>query len=72
MLRHGDGGTAWDHVFLAMVHARRGDAGAAADMLERASRWHAEHAGELSCYQRAEFGALLDEARRVLAAASAR
>jgi tetratricopeptide (TPR) repeat protein len=57
------GGTAFDHVFLAMAHAQLGDQEQALHWLDRARLWMQQYNPDHS-----ELGCLCDEARSVLSA----
>jgi tetratricopeptide (TPR) repeat protein len=59
-----EGGTAFDHVFLAMAHAQLGDQEQARHWLDRARSWMQQYSPDHS-----ELGCLCDEARSVLSAA---
>jgi len=59
-----EGGTAFDHVFLAMAHAQLGDQERAQHWLDQARLWMEQHSPDHS-----ELACLRDEARSVLSAA---
>jgi len=59
-----EGGTAFDHVFLAMAHAQLGDQEQAQHWLDQALQWMEQHLPDHS-----ELACLRDEARSVLSAA---
>jgi len=60
-----EGGTAFDHVFMAMAHARLGDQERAQHWLDQAGSWMEQHSPDHS-----ELACLRDEARSVVSAAA--